>query len=399
MAFCKRIFAKQYIYSMKILPLCLLKTNESTLNRSKRQRICFLNSSGIWGGGEKWHLETSIKLRERGFETMVFSNPGGLLYKKSQNEGIPVVPLRIKNLSFLNPLKALYLFLQFRRMKPQTVIVGLTSDLKASAPAARLAGVKRIIYRRGTALPLKNNLINHWLYQHLTDAIIVNSREIKSLLLSHNSGFIEESKIHLIYNEVEMSAYRAGNRNKGLHTGSNGEVVLGNIGRLVEQKGQKHLIELAHHLKQQGISFRILIAGSGKLKDQLMHYARQLGVEDKVQFMDFIDDIQAFIHNIDIFVFPSLHEGSSHTLLEVMAASKPVVAFNISSIPEIVEHNKNGFLVERDNSEDLFRCVHKLIAHKDLRSEFGARGREKVEKEFNSDQSFNRLLRLLGAEK
>jgi len=353
------------------------------------------NSSVIWGGGEKWHLETADKLRKRGFEPIVFSHPDGLLYKKSISNNIKAVPVKIRNLSFVNPLKLLFLFIKLRQTGAHTIIVGLTSDLKAVALAAKLAGIPRVIYRRGTALPLKNNLINRLLYKHLTDVIIVNSLAIKNMLVKHNRSFIEEKKIHLIYNEVDMT-HTANLFKNGTHPyRNNGEVILGNIGRLVEQKGQKYLIALAHHLKERGIAFRILIAGSGKLKQQLKEEARRLEVEDRIEFMDFIEDIQAFIRSIDIFVFPSLHEGSSHTLLEVMAACKPVVAFNISSIPEIVEHNKNGFLVDKGDAGTLFQSVEKLIERKDLQETFGQNGKRKVEKEFNSNQGIDKLVKLL----
>ena len=303
--------------------------------------------------------------------------------------------MKIRNLSFLNPFKVLFLFRKFRQTGAQTILVGLTSDLKAAALAAKLAGISRVIYRRGTALPLKNNLINRLLYKYLTDLIIVNSLEIKSLLIKHNPGFIDQQKIQLIYNEVDID-HTASMLQDGKHSyRNNGEVILGNIGRLVEQKGQKFLIALAHRLKEKGISFRILIAGSGKLKQQLQEEACRLEVEDRVVFMDFIEDIHAFIRNIDIFVFPSLHEGSSHTLLEVMAACKPVIAFNISSIPEIVEHNKNGLLVDKGDAEALFQSVEKLIKRKDLQQTFGQNGKLKVEKEFNSNQGINKLVRLL----
>ncbi len=364
------------------------------MKQSSSKRICLFNSSLIWGGGEKWHYETARKLIDKGYDPVVFTHPKSLLFEKSRKAGIKVFAVKVRNLSFLNPLKMLWLLVKLRRSKCRTLIVGLTCDLKLAALPARLAGVNKIMYRRGTALPLKNNLINHILYRHLTDAIIVNSLEIKNILVERNSSFIDDNKIHLIYNEVDL--HRPSNIDEmALQLRSNGEVTLGNIGRLVEQKGQKYLIELAHQLKKQGISFRILIAGSGKLKPHLNNYARRLGVEGNVVFMDFIDDIQAFIHEIDIFVFPSLHEGSSHTLLEVMAARKPVVAFNISSIPEIIEHNKNGFLVEKGNSEELFHQVHQLIQREDLQRAFGRSGREKVEKQFNSDQGINKLIRLL----
>ncbi|MBS3806173.1 MAG: glycosyltransferase [Bacteroidales bacterium] len=365
------------------------------MNPNRHKRICFFNSSKIWGGGEKWHYDTARKLSERGFEPIVFAHPKGLLYQKSLEAGIRAVPVSIHNLSFLNPVKILLLLFQLSREKADSLIAGLTCDMKAAALAARLAGVKKIIYRRGTALALKNNLINRVLYKHLTDAIIVNSREIRNILLERNASFIDEKKIHLIYNEVDLHHPPGNSHLAGLSVRSNGEVILGNIGRLVEQKGQHYLIELAHNLKKKNVPFRILIAGSGKLKESLKSYARQLEVEKEVVFMDFIDDIHTFIHEIDIFVFPSLHEGSSHTLLEVMAARKPVVAFNISSIPEIIEHNKNGLLVETGNSSELFRQVHQLIQRKDLQSTFGHFGREKVEREFNSDQGISKLIGLL----
>ena len=365
------------------------------MNPTHHKRICLFNSSLIWGGGEKWHLETAEKLRKRGFEPIVFAHPDGLLYKKSRSANIKVVPVKIRNLSFLNPLKLLALYIKLRQTAAYTIIVGLTSDLKAAALAAKLAGITRVIYRRGTALPLKNNLINRMLYKHLTDAIVVNSLAIKNLLTEHNHHFIDEQKIHLIYNEVDMD-HTANILLDGEHPWrNNGEVILGNIGRLVEQKGQKYLVALARHLKERGIAFRILIAGSGKLKQQLKEEARRLEVEDRVVFMDFIEDIQAFIRSIDIFVFPSLHEGSSHTLLEVMAARKPVVAFNISSIPEIVEHNKNGLLVDKGDAQALFQSVEKLIERKDLWETFGENGKLKVEKEFNSNQGINKLVKLL----
>lgn len=373
----------------------MTKAKRKTLKQSHKKRIGLFNSSRIWGGGEKWHFETARKLAERGFEPVVFSHPKGMLYQKSLEAGIRAVPVNIRNLSFLNPLKVLLLGLHLRREKADTLITGLTCDMKAVAPAAKLAGVKKVIYRRGTALPLKNNLVNRILYKHLTDAIIVNSLEIKNILTGQNSSIICERNIHLIYNEVDLHRPLVPSGESSLSLRANGEVILGNIGRLVEQKGQKYLIELAYNLKQHHIPFRILIAGSGKLKETLKNYAHRLDVEKEVVFMDFIDDIQAFIHEIDIFVFPSLHEGSSHTLLEVMAARKPVVAFNISSIPEIIEHNKNGLLVETGNSNELFNQVHRLIRRKDLQSTFGHWGRKKVKEQFNSNQGIDKLIGLL----
>jgi glycosyltransferase involved in cell wall biosynthesis len=166
---------------------------------------------------------------------------------------------------------------------------------------------------------------------------------------------------------------------------------LGNAGRLVEQKGQKYLIELASILNNQHIDFKILIAGKGILKDVLISHARKLKVEDKIEFLDFMYDMSTFFKTIDIFLLPSLHEGSANIVLEAMYYAKPVVAFNISSMPEMIENNKTGYLVEFNNINEYADKVVYLIQNATFRKEMGENARNRVLSNFDINKNIKYL--------
>jgi glycosyltransferase involved in cell wall biosynthesis len=94
------------------------------------------------------------------------------------------------------------------------------------------------------------------------------------------------------------------------------EVLIGNAGRLVLQKGQKYLIEMAKGLIDSGISFKVLIAGDGPLEAPLKQMAVKAGVDDRIIFLGFVNNVKAFMETIDIFVLPSIWEGFGYVLVE-----------------------------------------------------------------------------------
>ncbi|NJK98442.1 MAG: glycosyltransferase family 4 protein [Bacteroidales bacterium] len=173
------------------------------------------------------------------------------------------------------------------------------------------------------------------------------------------------------------------------------EVLIGNAGRLVEQKGQRFLIDLAKELKNKSLKFHILIAGKGPLRKSLEEYAKQSQVTNYISFLDFVENIDAFLEKLDIFVLPSLHEGSANILIEAMAKAKPVIAFNVSSIPEIVIHGENGFLAEFGNVDQLTEYVCKLVEDIELRKKLGEKAYYHISEKFNAKQQFEKLLTLL----
>jgi len=294
-------------------------------------------------------------------------------------------------------MKVLSLSRLFRREKIGTIIINLSSDLKAAGIAAKIAGVKNIIYRRGSAIAIRNTLLNRFLFKKVITQVIANSEETARTILQKNIRLIDEDRIDVIYNGIELKNYN-NQKYESIYKRKDGEVIIGNAGRLSEEKGQVYLLQLARVLKDRGFKFKILIAGTGKLKSRLLKTAKHLQVEDVVLFVGFLENIRRFNQSIDIFVLTSLYEGFGYVLVEAMAEKKPVVAFDIRSSAEIVRNNESGFLVESLNVNELAEKVGDLMNNKELRLKMGERGRQIVEEIFTFERTLSQVEGLIQRE-
>ncbi|MBN1132800.1 MAG: glycosyltransferase [Bacteroidales bacterium] len=358
--------------------------------RSQRNAVCFFNSTPTWGGGEKWHFEISRSFHARNHPVIVFTNRRADLWNKVVEANIPSYKINVSNLSFLNPFKIIRISRILKKERVRVIIMNLSADMKVAGLAARLAGVDRIIYRRGSAIPVRNSLLNRYLFKNILTDIIVNSYETKRTLLTNNPDLFDANKIKVIYNGLKFNQYE-GHIPTPLYHRKNNEIVLGNAGRLVRQKGQEFLIDLAEVLKKRNANFRILIAGEGKLDMRLREYARTKGVEDRIVFMGFLKDMKSFMDSIDIFVLSSRWEGFGYVIVEAMAMAKPVVAFDVSSNPEIIDDNVNGYLVPPFDIEVLADKVMDLMKDPGLRGQFGMVARQTARERFDYNESLNKV--------
>lgn len=353
---------------------------------SPTKTICFFNSNKAWGGGEKWHFSTCKELSARGYNTILITNLASQLRVKATQERLNTYAFHINSLSFLNPFKLLILFLFFKSKKVETVIMNLPQDLKSAGIAAKLAGVKNIIYRRGMPHPLRGTKLNRFLFQKILTKVIVNSEEIGRSLAQGNEEWFPKEKLVLVYNGMNLN--QPYDRTKSLYEKKGNEFVIGNAGRLTSQKGQKYLIEMAEELSRSGINFKVLIAGEGELKMSLQEMINEKGLTDKVLLIGHVTDMPAFMNSLDLFVFPSLFEGSANTLIETLFYEKPIVAFNVSSNPEIIQHGVNGLLAKAFEVGDLTDCVQKLINSPQMREEFIKNGQMVVQEKFDNEKIF-----------
>jgi glycosyltransferase involved in cell wall biosynthesis len=358
------------------------------------KKICFFNSTKAWGGGEKWHFDIAARLHAKYGNIFVVVGTGSELAKRLATTDIPHTSVSIGNLSFLNPLKMLSLVKLFRDERIDTLIMNLPADLKAAGIAARLAGVRRIIYRRGSAIPVRNSFMNRLLFRYLLDDIIANSQETARTILSENPRLFPADKIHVIYNGVDWEAFDA-LLQPPLVRSQQGRIVLGNAGRLEPQKGQDLLIKVARKLKAKEYDFEILMAGEGKLKEQLMQKAQQEGVAEQLRFLGFVENMPQFLNSIDIFLLPSHWEGFGYVIAEAMYCGKPVIAFNVSSNPEIINEGETGFLVAHGDVEVFVEKIEILMRDSGLRHEMGRKARERATDEFSIQNTMLHVEKLL----
>ena len=355
--------------------------------------ICFFNSAKVWGGGEKWHFEMATQMHKSGFDVIFVTNSDSILLQKLINSGIKVFHLKVKNLSFVNPLKIKYVAEVFKQNYVSHLIINLSADLKIAGIAAELAGVQHIIYRRGSAIPIKNSLSNRLIFKKIVTNIIANTQATK-LTVNQNFTLFDERKIKVIYNGICLDEYDKILLEPKEKTD---KFVIGNIGRLVEQKAQYLLLDLAEYLQQKGVDFKIVIGGSGKLQENLENLCKQKKLCNIVEFVGFVDNPKQFLHNIDVFVLTSLWEGFGYVLVEAMASQVPTIAFDISSNPEIIDDNKTGFLVDFKN---IYQLAEKIMYHyhnKDVLLQLGKNARKKVEEKFTFKKSYSDLVDFLNA--
>lgn len=365
------------------------------MKKPRQKSILFFNSNKAWGGGEKWHFEMALILHQLGHRVFLFGHQKGQLIHEAEQAGITCVPIQVHNLSFLNLIKILRFSAWMKHERIDRIILNLPADMKYAGLAAKIAKVGRIIYRRGSAIPIKNSSINRAMFRSVVSDILVNSEETRKTILANNPDLIDLNKIKLIYNGIKLDEYDARSCIP-FYQKKEGELVIGNAARMVPQKGQEDLLELAMLLKKEGIPFKILIAGEGKLKFKLMNRAIQLGLKECVQFPGFITHIKAFMKSIDVFVLTSRWEGFGYVLAEAMASSKPIVAYNISSNPELVVNGKTGFLVETGKVDHLYAKTLELMGDPALRQRLGEQGRKRVEEKFDFNKNKEQFIEWLG---
>lgn len=344
--------------------------------------ICFFNSAKTWGGGEKWHYETALFLQQSGYKVLFVAGTNSVLQKKLAGK-LPCISLPVGNLSFLNPLKVIRLKKIFEDHRVGTILINLSADLKLAGLAAKSAGVGRIIYRRGSAIPVKNNFINRFYFSKILTDVLANSEATKKTVLQNNPSLIAARKIRVIYNPIDTTEFIRRKFNP-LYAKMPEELVIGNIGRLVPQKNHQFLIDLAVVLKTKPFSFKILIGGSGPLEAALKKEAAAKGVSDKIIFFGFVENVKDLLMCCDLFVLPSLWEGFGYVLAEAALCEKPAIAFNISSNPELVTDSHSGFLCPAGDQAAVIDKICRLQQDRQQRKILGEQGKSLVIEKFDA---------------
>jgi len=358
-------------------------------NKDVAINLCFVNTTKTWGGGERWHFENAEYAHHRGFNVRVVCSKKSSLHEKAIKAGIPCFPVDISNVSFLNPQKVHKLKRYFTSNRLDVVIFNGPADLKTAGIAAFCAKVPVRIYRRGLATAPHAGLFNHFLFTKVVTDFIVNSKATASQLFSKSEKSKQKASVHVLYNGVEPHP-------KDIkHTPGQGKMVFGNASRLVPQKGLHYLLEMASVLKETRTDFTVRIAGTGPREQALKNIAAELNLNDVVEFSGFVDDVQAFMSGIDVYVCTSVFEGFGFSIAEAMHAGKPVIGFDVSSNPELIADGKTGFLIPPFDVKTLAEKAVILMKNRELRQKLGDEGQRVAMEKFNKNLQRERLCELI----
>ncbi|MGY0611404.1 glycosyltransferase [Luteimonas sp. A501] len=152
-------------------------------------------------------------------------------------------------------------------------------------------------------------------------------------------------------------------------------LVIGCVGRLVELKNHRLLLEQVPALAAMFPDLRVLLVGDGPMRMVLEEQARALGIAERVQFTGARDDVARLLPAMDVFALPSRTEGLSIALLEACAAALPVLASDVGGNPEIVCHGGTGLLFQSDDGAALRAALAQLLSDRALRASLGAAAR------------------------
>lgn len=354
------------------------------------KNICFFNSAKTWGGGEKWHYEAALDMQQSGYEVLFITSPGSELEKKLSGK-IKTVLVKVSNLSFLNPFKIMRLKKILLKNKINTIVINLSADLKLAGLAANYARIPRIIYRRGSALAIKNSFLNRYYFQKILTDVLANSKATKRTILQNNSALFPAEKIKVIYNPIYIKEFLEKDF-QPVYKKQGGEIVICCLGRLAPEKNHQFLIDLAVRLHSVSLPFKILIGGSGALENDLKASAINRKVADKVIFLGFIDNVKDLLSCCDIFILPSLWEGFGYVLAEASLCQKPVLAFDNGSAPELVSDGITGFLIPENDIHYTVEKIQLLYDQPELAKKMGENGRNFVMENFEANKINNQFL-------
>ncbi len=171
-------------------------------------------------------------------------------------------------------------------------------------------------------------------------------------------------------------------------------VNVGIVGRLVPIKNHRMLFKAVKKVKDKGSRVKIRVIGDGELRQELEDYARELGIEDIVEFKGWVKDLREIYEGLDIVALTSSNEGTPVSIIEAMAAARPVVATNVGGVSDIVQDGTSGYLINSNDGNIFSERLLTLIKDHGKRKQFGRSGRETIGMRFLKQKLIEETQRL-----
>ena len=223
------------------------------------------------------------------------------------------------------------------------------------------------------------NAIHSWLrvFMQKCQHIVIPSESIKEILIRE---YGLEDRYTVIPTGTDLQPFlHADGKSLRQSKGWQDDKVLMSIGRLAAEKNWETLLRAAAQVYTQHSAMRLVLIGDGPDKQTLELLAAELGIAECVTFTGQVpfDEIPAYLKAADLFVFASVTETQGLVTIEAMAAGLPVVAVDGSGTHDIVDHDKEGLLVENDPNA-LASAINELLANPQQMKQFSIQALKKA---------------------
>ncbi|MDR2699948.1 MAG: glycosyltransferase family 4 protein [Nitrososphaerota archaeon] len=211
---------------------------------------------------------------------------------------------------------------------------------------------------------------------------------------------IAPEKIRIVSNGVDTERYKPIETEKQVilkrQFGLKETPVVLFVGNLIPRKGLTYLIEAAKQVVKTYPYTQFVIVGDGPLRGRLIDSLIDANLLGNFMFMSGLtdDELSAMYGCSDVFVLPSIQEGQGIVLLEALASGKPVVAFDIGGVNEVVINGETGLLASNRNSDELATALLRFLSNSELQQKMGLAGRRLVEGNFTWDICTQKMFRV-----
>ncbi|PIU42071.1 MAG: hypothetical protein COS99_01995 [Candidatus Omnitrophica bacterium CG07_land_8_20_14_0_80_42_15] len=361
--------------------------------RGGQFNILYINGTAQIGGAEVSLINLIKRVDRKHFLPIVLVPGDGPLVKKVKDIKIDVLFSKTPEFSKRKPFSfvkaVLVLTGIIRKNKISLVHSNSIYVSELSYYAAALAGVPCVCHIRDLVPILGGSKTRMRAFRRMAKLIAISEAVKKDLTEKLN---IPEDGIVRIYNGVDIDEFSPGvsgedfKKEFKLHS----EKLIGIIGRISMEKGHEFFLRTASEVVKdhKNVAFVVVgseVLGSGEFKDATVKLSEELGLQNKIIFTGFRDDIPQIIAALDIVVVPSVAEPFGRVIIEAMAMEKPVIATSSGASTEIVSGDC-GILVEPGNVEQLKEAIIALLKDQVLANKIGKRGREIVSKRFTIDR-------------
>jgi glycosyltransferase involved in cell wall biosynthesis len=368
------------------------------------------------GGVEKFVVSLSSWLDKKCFDVTIVNRVlsvlpvktthGPLLDSSNQETRlIKTVELPLQffylGLSFFSlcALLALLKNVKISRIKGKHILALHSQDTNfaalATVIAGGLSGIPSVIHQHGPYIDLlrtKNMKVIEKSINRITcrlsNRVVTTDKSSKDYLLTIIS---DPKKITVLPASVEVGLFTlkcTSSRNKSDY------FQIGYIGRLSPEKNIETLVlAFSNFIHRINTPCKLLLVGDGESRMILEKLTEKLGVSESVVFTGFKTDVKPLLSTFDVFVLPSIFEGTPISLLEAMAAEKAIIASNLPSISEIITDGQDALLFDPHNVESLTNALIKFYNDPELRKKLGTKAKETVAT-FDVDQVFEKIVYL-----
>jgi len=366
------------------------------MRQSSILHVLHLSDLAFFGGA---HLQTLHLIERTPHEryrlgTLVLADlEAGSLADVLCQHGVPVILRReVRRLTDFEGMRSTVSLL--RQQAPD--ILHIQNGNFRSSPylplMARLAGVRSILVTEHSDYPQHPSLlgrIRKWLISHNTNMTVAVSAAVQNVLLAQYR--YPRRQVRVIRNGVDVGtiAERVVEIDKGAvrkFLGLTSDVmVIGVVANLRPEKGVTYLVEAMPTILQSVPQARLVLVGDGEKRSEIEALIHQLDLTDYVVLAGWQADVVPFLAAMDVFVLPSLFEGLGLSMLEAMAAGRPIVASGVGGILEVITDHQTGILVPPADVAALSEAIIQVLNNRELAKTLGQNARATALAEYGLD--------------